>query len=99
MDKGGTMEILAKLTPEEQLAVRCVEAAELRAYNKVHQFKERVEAEFAALQADARIKTAATVAHLGELTKKYKLNVETVGFDFEALVFYAKPVPDGGPSA
>lgn len=85
------MEILATLTAEEQLIVRGIEAAELRAHNKLHEFKSTVEAQFRQIEHAAQTKTNATIAHLQGLAKKYELKIEDVAFDFETLVFHAKP--------
>ena len=83
--------LLKELAVEEQLAVRTLEAAELRAHNKAYEFKITVEAQLKTLMAEAQAKGAATVAHLQTLAKKYELDVENVGFDFERLVFVSKP--------
>jgi hypothetical protein len=84
------MDVLARLTTEEQFAVRTVEAAELRAHNQLLQFKMEVEAKFKALQDAAQTKSKATLDHLTELAKKYELKIEEVGFDFEQLAFHKK---------
>ena len=84
------MDVLARLTTEEQFAVRTVESAELRAHNMLLQFKSNVEAQFAKLQAEAQAKSKATIEHLQELAKKYELKAEEVAFDFETLVFHKK---------
>jgi hypothetical protein len=85
------MDVLARLTNEEQLITRGFEAAELRAHNKMHEFKSTVEAQFNRLQAEATAKTQETIAHLQALAKKYEVKIEDAGFDFETLVFHSKP--------
>ena len=85
------MDILARLTTEEQLVVRSIEAAELRAHNQLLQFKADVELRFKALQDEAQAKSKATGEHLQALAKKYNLNPDSTRFDFETLVFHAIP--------
>ena len=85
------MDVLARLTKEEQLIVRSIEAAELRAHNKMHQYRAEAEAQFNKLQAEAHAKSKVTLEHLTVLAKKYELTVEDAAFDFETLVFHARP--------
>ena len=82
--------LIHDLTAEEQLLYRSVEAAELRAHAKMHEFKEMAEVQLKGLQDTAVARTQATMAHVQALAKKYELALENYTFDFERLAFVPK---------
>jgi hypothetical protein len=81
-----------ELTAQEKFEVRGVEASELRAHNRLLDFKMRVEAEFKALQDDATAKSKVTTDKLKEVARTKGIEITEYLFDFETLTFLPKSI-------
>lgn len=93
------MNVVKTLTTEEQLVVRNLQVAAQAARIKVHEYQTQIEAELRKLEQDAIAKGQAVAAHLTNLAREAKLEVEKTAFDFDSMVFHqpGAPVPPVPP--
>lgn len=90
MAKGNEVKAIVTLCGEDLLETRKLEAEELRAHNKVYEFKSTAETQLRTLQEAAATRATATMNHLQAMAKKYHLDIEQSGFDWDQMAFVQK---------
>jgi len=84
------IQILKQLEAAEQVTVKDLQIALLRAQNKTYEYKVQAELGFLKVQKDEQAAANALTAKLTELAKDAKLDHNGLQFDVDKLFFYVQ---------